>query len=387
MNEKDEIKALKPAPAATAIQHRLESIDILRGLALFGVLTVNLITEFRVSIFEQFLPQSPDPDQVNRAIIHFVQYVLELKAFALFSFLFGVGLAMQFERLSDTGRPLYWLTRRLFVLLAFGLFHLLLIWNGDILTEYAVAGLVVLPLLYTSRKVLGLAATALLVLYLALPILPVPVNWPDHAWITNHVEQANEVYRVGSWSQIMRFSLHELPSLLPLHVYIFPRTLGLFVLGMLAWRSGILARPAEHKRQILSIGCLLLAIGVVIHLTKENGILSNLAPICQALAFAGIVLCAVEFKPVRAFLCHFTAIGRMAFTNYIAQSLIFGFLFFGYGLGQFGKLTPTSVLAFGIAVYLAQVQLSRFWLCHYRFGPIEWCWRTLMYGRLQPMKR
>jgi uncharacterized protein len=97
-------------------------------------------------------------------------------------------------------------------------------------------------------------------------------------------------------------------------------------------------------------------------------------------------LYAVEFTPTRAFLRPFAALGRMAFTNYIAQSLIFGFLFFGYGLGQFGKLPPAPVLALGIAVYIAQIHLSKFWLCHYRFGPIEWCWRTLMYGRRQPMK-
>lgn len=383
----DDINNLRAAPAPTAPPGRLESIDILRGLALFGVLTVNLVTEFRVSIFAQFLPQASEADFVNRAVIQFVQYAMELKAFALFSFLFGVGLAMQFERLSKTGRPLYWLTRRLVVLLAFGLVHLLLIWNGDILTEYAVAGLVVLPLLYASRKVLFAAAIVLLALYLALPALPLPLTWPDPAWIAHHVAQANEVYRSGSWSQVLRLSLLELPALLPLHVYIFPRTLGLFVLGMLAWRSGVFARRAQHKAMILSLGCVLLAIGVASTLKNEHGILSNLTPVCLALGFAGIVLYAVECTPVRAQLLPFTAIGRMAFTNYIAQSLIFGCIFFGYGLGQFGRLRPAPVFALGIAVYLAQMQLSAMWLRHYRYGPIEWCWRTLMYGRRQAMIR
>jgi uncharacterized protein len=387
MNKTDDISKLHLAPAATAAHRRLESIDILRGLALFGVLAVNLVTEFRVSIFEQFLPQSSEPDLIDRIVIEFVRYALELKAFALFSFLFGVGLAMQFERLSATGHPLYWLTRRLLVLLAFGLIHLLLIWNGDILTEYAVAGLFVLPLLYASRRVLGLAASALLALYLALPALPLPVIWPSPAWITNHVEQANRIYQAGSWFQVMRFSMQELPSLLPLHVYIFPRTLGLFVLGMLAWRSGVFANPAEHKAKLLGLGCLLGAVGIAIPLISEHWILLNLAPVCLALGFAGVVLYAVEFNPARALLRPFTAIGRMAFTNYIAQSLIFGFLFFGYGLGQFDRLRPAPVFAFGIVVYIAQVQLSDVWLRHYRFGPIEWCWRTLMYGRRQSTKR
>lgn len=384
----EDIDDLHPAPTATdtSTDRRLESIDILRGLALFGVLIVNLVTEFRVSIFEQFLAQSREADPIDRAVIHFVQYALELKAFALFSFLFGVGLAMQFERLSTTGRPLYWLTRRLLVLFGFGLIHLLLIWNGDILTEYAVAGLIVMPLLYASRKVLGLTVIALLALYLALPILPLPVGWPDPAWIERHVEQANQIYGAGNWFQVMQFSLHELPPLFPLHVYIFPRTLGLFVLGMLAWRSCVFAWPAEHKVKTLSLACLLGAIGVVL-LAGEHGIFSNLAPVCLALAFAGFVLFAVEFKQALTILRPFAAVGRMAFTNYISQSIFFGFIFFGYGLGQFGHLRPAPVFALGVAVYLAQVGLSKVWLGHYCFGPIEWAWRTLMYGRRQAMKR
>jgi uncharacterized protein len=376
---------LHPVPAATAAGRRLESIDILRGLALFGVLIVNLVTEFRVSIFEQFLVQSPEAGLTDRAVVHLVQYALELKAFALFSLLFGVGLAMQFDRLSATGRPLFWLIRRLLVLLAFGLVHLLLIWNGDILTEYAVAGLIVLPLLYVSRKVLGLVAGALLALYLALPALPLPVTWPDPAWIELHVEQANQVYRAGNWFQVMQFSRDELPFLLALHVYIFPRTLGLFVLGMLAWRSGIFTRAAQHKSKIISLACLLGTIGVVL-LLGEHGVLASLAPVCLALAFAAMILVAVESRPALTLLRPFAAIGRMAFTNYISQSIIFGFVFFGYGLGQFGRLRPAPVFAMGIAVYVAQVGLSKVWLRRYRFGPIEWAWRTLMYGRRQAMK-
>jgi uncharacterized protein len=387
MNKKDDINNLNRASIATASLRRLESIDILRGIALFGVLTVNLVTEFRVSIFEQFLAQPSQPELINRAVLQFIRYALELKAFALFSFLFGVGLAMQFERLSNTARPLYWLTRRLVVLLLFGLIHLLLIWNGDILTEYAIAGLVVLPLLHAPRKVLGPTAAALFALYLALPALPLPITWPDPAWMTNHIEQANQVYRTGNWLQVIQFSLHELPALLPLHVYIFPRTLGLFVLGMLAWRSGIFSRPAEHKAKIFGVGCLLGALGVTITLTNKPEIFVNLAPVCLALGLTGMILHLVEFTPARAFLRPFAPIGRMAFTNYIAQSIIFGLVFFGYGLGQFGRLRPAPVFALGITVYLAQVYLSNLWLSHYRFGPIEWCWRTLMYGRLQPMKR
>ncbi len=77
--------------------------------------------------------------------------------------------------------------------------------------------------------------------------------------------------------------------------------------------------------------------------------------------------------------------GRMAFTNYLAQSVIFGWIFYGYGFGLFGRLGTASALAIGIAVYVAQVLFSAWWLKRFRYGPVEWLWRTLMYGAAQPM--
>ncbi|MFC0170085.1 DUF418 domain-containing protein [Pseudoduganella danionis] len=372
---------------AAASQTRLASIDILRGLALFGVLMVNLITEFRVSIFQQFLPQPAEAQLLQRAVLGFVHEALELKAFALFSLLFGVGLAMQFERLAPTGRAYYWLTRRLLILLLLGLIHLLLIWNGDILTEYALAGLLVLPLLGARRSVLAWTALALLVIYLILPGLPLPLGWPDEQWLAQHIGRANAVYAASNWWQVVQFGWSELPALLPLHVYIFPRTLALFVLGMLAWRSGLFADAAARRGRLLLGGCLLGAAGVILTAAGEAGLLASLAPVCLALACAALLIVALESAPVRRCLLPFAALGRMAFTHYILQSLIFGAIFFGYGLGQFGKLAPVPVFVLGVGVYAVQLLLSQIWLRHYRFGPIEWCWRTLMYGRRQPMKR
>jgi len=77
----------------------------------------------------------------------------------------------------------------------------------------------------------------------------------------------------------------------------------------------------------------------------------------------------------------------MAFSNYILQSVIFGFIFYGYGLGQFGRMSASSAFLLGVIVYLAQVVLSAIWLRRFRFGPLEWLWRTLMYNRAQPMRR
>ena len=165
--------------APIAPQDRIEAIDAVRGVALFGVLIVNLITAFRVSIFQQFLGSTAQGD-ADGLVERIVAVGFESKAFCLFALLFGVGLAIQFDRLSVTGRPFYWLARRLAVLLAFGLVHLLFIWNGDILTEYALAGFIVLPLLLLRRALLLIVAAGLLVVYVVGPML-YSVPWPDAA--------------------------------------------------------------------------------------------------------------------------------------------------------------------------------------------------------------
>jgi len=149
---------------------RIAAIDVLRGIALFGVLAVNLITEFRVSLFQQFLPSTGEGSWLDHAVEAIVSIGMELKAFALFSLLFGIGLAIQFERLATRADRLTLLARRLLVLLGFGLIHLCFIWNGDILTEYALVGLLVLPLLYASNRTVAVTAVIALAFYGTLPL-------------------------------------------------------------------------------------------------------------------------------------------------------------------------------------------------------------------------
>ena len=117
---------------------RIDAIDVLRGIALFGVMAINLVMEFRVSIFERFLFPKPALafSSIDGAVETILMLAVDLKALALFSLLFGAGLAIQFERLASSERRTSLLVRRLAVLLAFGLIHLCLIWNGDIPVSY-----------------------------------------------------------------------------------------------------------------------------------------------------------------------------------------------------------------------------------------------------------
>src|SRR4051812_42409220 len=161
-----------PASSPLAPLKRIQALDVLRGLALLGVIVIHAVFEFRVSIFEQFLGSPGKLSSLDRALENFLAVAVELKAFALFSLLFGAGLAIQFDRLADNARRTGLLLRRLAVLLLIGAVHLVLIWNGDILVEYALAGFVVLPLLFAPRRLALALAVAALMLYLAMPLLP-----------------------------------------------------------------------------------------------------------------------------------------------------------------------------------------------------------------------
>lgn len=368
--------AVPPRPISPA--ERIGAIDVLRGLALLGVLAINVVTEFRVSIFEQFLSHTRPASPIDSAVETILTLAVEMKALALFSLLFGAGLAIQFERLANSERRTSLLVRRLAVLLTFGLIHLCLIWNGDILTEYALAGLIVLPFLFGPRWLLAVAALVFLVLYLAMQAFPPPGLFPATATITQHVADATRIYATGGFLDVLAFRLRELPLFVPLHVFIFPRTIGLFLLGVFAWRTGILRNP---PRRLLSIGAPCIGLGAALILAGAE----PLGTILLALGYGAAIIGIANLESGKKLLGWAAPLGRMAFTNYLAQSLIFGWIFYGYGLGLFGRLGVTEALAIGLAVYAGQVLFSAWWLSRYRYGPVEWLWRTLMYGVAQPM--
>jgi len=365
------------SPRPTNATERIDAIDVLRGVALFGVMAINLVMEFRISIFEQFLGPKTLASPVDRAIETILTQAVELKAFALFSLLFGAGLAIQFDRLTNSERRISLLMRRLAVLLVFGVIHLCLIWNGDILTEYALAGFIVLPFLSGPRWLLTLSALAFLALYLAMQAFPPAGLFPSRAAIWRDVMDANRIYATGGLLDVLAFRLREIPLIASLHAFVFLRTIGLFLVGALAWRSGIL----QNVRGLLVFAPLCIGFGAaLIYIGREP-----LGTILLALGYGAAILGIASFEHGKRLLGWAAPLGRMAFTNYVAQSLIFGWIFYGYGLGLFGRLGITQALAIGITVYAGQVLFSAWWLRHYRYGPIEWLWRTLMYGVRQSM--
>lgn len=254
---------------------RIDAIDVLRGIALFGVMAINITSEFRVSIFQQFLSRKHPASPLDRIVETILTLAVDLKAFALFSLLFGIGLAIQFERLSASPRRTVLLVRRLVVLLAFGLIHLCLIWNGDILTEYALAGLLVLPLLFGPRWLLAFSAVAFLLLYLALQVWMPSGVFPDFVVLTQDVANADRIYATGGFADVLAFRLREIPLIIPLHIYVFARTIGLFLLGAFAWRAGLLRNTPASQRVLFATAVGGIALGAALIFANAAGVFTD----------------------------------------------------------------------------------------------------------------
>ncbi|RQH05240.1 MULTISPECIES: DUF418 domain-containing protein [Bradyrhizobium] len=386
-------------PNPMSPSERLDAIDVLRGLALFGVLAMNIVTIFRVSFYAPFLPNAEPAGPLDRVVAAVLRVAVDSKAVALFSLLFGVGLAIQFERLPGDARRMILLMRRLVVLLAIGLVHLYLIWNGDILVEYALEGFVVLPFLGGARWLMAGAALLLLGLYVSMPVLPPIVPLPGAAEMAALAADAMRAYGTGGFFDVLAFRIREVPAIFPLQVMVFPRTVALFLVGAFAWRSGVLRRASANRRLLFVVATFGILLGGGLSLAAAGQELfdwpslgrahlpvERLGGVVLALGYAAAVIATVNLSGGRRILGWAAPVGRMAFTNYLAQSVICGWIFYGYGLGQFGRLGVAATLAIGIFVYVAQVVFSAWWLRRYRFGPVEWLWRSCTYGVPQPMR-
>lgn len=385
--------ALPAQPAST----RIEAIDALRGVALFGVLAVNVVTEFRVSLFAQFVTGPIQASPVDTAVSALVSLGMESKAICLFSLLFGLGLAIQHERLAQTGRGAYWLTRRLLALLVLGLMHLMLIWNGDILTEYAVIGLLALPLLRLSTATIAGISLLLFLIYAIEPYLPAMLPFADAAALQPHLVDANRIYSTGSFIEIRRFGFDEIALLLPLHAFILPRTLALFLLGAVIWRARLVDKLLDPRTPVMACTTVLLGLGTamtaagacaaIAPLGQLAALNAKLAPVMLVLGYAMGFVFLWRVARMQTLMQRFAPIGRMAFGNYVIQSLVCSAVFFGYGFAAYGRLGAAQALGFATALYASQMFISAVWLRRFRFGPIEWLCRSMMYGRIPAMRR
>jgi uncharacterized protein len=369
--------------APTAPAERIESIDILRGLALFGVLLENM-QHFVSPTYAAFVA-SPEADLLDRAGLWMIRFTCDNKVYLLFSFLFGYGIAMQFARAAARNARVIGIHLwRMAILLLIGLAHML-VWTGDILSTFAVLGALLLLLRAASNRALGATCLG----FLAAPSLALALlaAW---AGLTQLAPEARQAVAI------------DVATLdYPIRQTCF--AFAMFALGLAAGRTNRLADPpgfVASTRRLLGPA---LALGLAANLatallveTHDGSQLSARAVLTEAtIALGGpsLALCYVfatlwclQRPAWRARLRPFAAVGRTTLTNYLLQSLIGMGILARTGLGPLGPITPPAGIALTCVLFGLQMAASRWWLARFRFGPAEWFWRTLAYGERQPLR-
>lgn len=405
------------APVST--QERIHALDVMRGLALFGVLEANLIY-FSGRVYERWAGIPFALGWGGSALVWVWAHLISAKAMYCFSMLFGVGLCIQMERARAKGHGfLGFASRRLLALGLIGLFHALLVWDGDILFDYAVLGVMLLPFLGARIRTILAAAGAFFLVNANLDLivgwclrLHVPKAFLSLDFYNRHsvpvasflLESANRALGHGTWMDAFRWRVWEWNHMMRCLDETIPMCMPLFLIGLALWRSGLLGDGPGRVRTIrklfhaifwvgLILSILPLTWAKVLPITWEAGwrgfILRGVqagAPLALAVGyFMGVMLLMQRARSTRLLMVVAPA-GRMALTNYLVQSLVCTWTFNGYGLGLWGKVSPAEYMVGGVAFFCLQVAGSHWWLARFKFGPAEWLWRSMTYGAFQPFR-
>lgn len=391
---------------------RLQVVDILRGFALFGVLLVNLLM-FAWPM--QILATREWDNPLDKLAYGFINMFGNYKFFPIFSFLFGLGLFLLMERVEARGGRFVTLyLRRMAVLLAFGLVHALCFWWGDILSPYAILGTLLLLFRKAKPKTLLIWALALMALYAAVPLglnlfLEATQSGGDEALVQASqaaelaaAEQAIQAYAHGTLAEIMAQHRVNFNFMLSYTPFVMPNIFAMFLLGLSAGKRGIFKDIPAHLPLIRRLQKLGLGVGLTgevllaIHLKFPALLGSTLGALCDPIAFFSMPLLGIGYMATivlllqketwRARLAPLAFSGRMALSNYLMQTLIATTIFYSYGLGLYAQVGPAVSLLLTVVIYALQIWFSRWWLSHFRYGPLEWLWRSLTYLNWQPIR-
>ena len=399
--------ALAPVPPA----ERIATLDILRGFALFGVLWSNLNDSYGAP---DWYGMRHFPITLEGSFAWVQQWLIQDRFYTLLGFLFGIGFGIQLRRAEAAGgnaRTIF--CRRLLALLAFGVIHGTLIWSGDALTAYALVGfgLVLYGALPTRHLLAAAAATYFLLPYAnhwiaaALSLTPTSSRVPDVA----------QIYAHGTYAQIATLRVHQYLTYYAGYLARgFDSFLTLFVLGLWAERIGLasnLSGYISRIRRALWIALLCAAAGFFIRESLERWWPLSAAPFTSwfdprfwsirfvlqnsahtlfywgtAAAYAAALTLLAQRPRWARRLAPLAAVGRMTLTTYLMQSIICTTLFYSYGFGWYGRFGLAGMFMIALTVFAFQIAASTYWLRRFRFGPAEWLWRSLSYGRVQPMR-
>jgi len=384
----------------TRAPERIDMLDAIRGFALFGILLMNL-EAFNGPIMQAMSGIDPSLRGLDRIADAFIYIFVQGKFWTLFSLLFGIGFAIMYDSAARSGadfRRIY--KRRLWALLAIGAAHGILVWEGDILFTYALAGFV---LLWRMKSDAVPRLSRIIMLYCApLALLAfagaMSGNHNDGADIAKMMAEETRFQGHSPYLATLQWRFGYFLQSLGNLVILLPMATAVFVLGVRLHRLGWTrpAGPAGDGGGRLALYCYFA--GLVLMATSI-AISPDVSPVRIDAVFAavnilnmlaGLLMCLGMFFGLRWLwarpgfqkrLAILAPLGRMALSNYLGQSLICTLIFSGYGLGYFQQLPRAWHIPFAMAVITAQTLFSTWWLGRFSMGPAEYLWRWLTYGK------
>lgn len=394
-------------PAPVSERRRYEELDALRGFALFGVLLVNLRDFSLYSLLPAAERAALPTAALDRVLEVLLAALVDIKSATLFAMLFGVGFALQMQRAAEDPAVGQRYLRRLLLLVLIGVAHAWLLWWGDILRYYAVLGLLLLPLGRAGARVLALAGVAIALF--ALPLLR-PLVVPLLPSLAPAAQASATALAAFSGPDAGAALVANLDY--DLRMRLANWSLAFFVLGRLLIGAalgfaGVLQQPQWHRafwRRLLAVCLPLGAALTAFALLRDHGIafadgwwktpaartlsatLRSASTLALALGYMALVVTAFETR-MRPLLLPLIPVGRMALSNYLGQTFIGLAVFYGAGLGLGPRYGLVGTLLGAVIIFALQIWLSRLWLRRFQFGPAEWLWRSLTYGRRQPLLR
>jgi len=435
-----EIAEQEPPPAVgpVLLGERIVSLDVLRGIAVLGILVMNIYA------FAMPFPMAySNPLAMGGTELHnigtwfFTHVFFDQKFLSIFAMLFGAGLILMTGRAEarggKVGRIFY---RRQFWLVLIGAVHGYVIWSGDILFMYAVIGMLVYLIRRRSPRTLIIVACLLLPIALFMSygmsiyaektraeVLEVTAlqeageelseeqgqlleDWEQtRAFMAPDDEDLRKDLEVhsGSYTEIVA---HRVPIVAGMQVFgtLFfgiLRVAPLMMIGMALMKLGVLSgerSPAFYRKLMFTGYFLGLPLTVFsafdlyahqfdpLYVLRVGGIANYVGSMVVAFGHIGLILLLVKSGVMQRVLARFANVGRMALTNYVMHSVILTTVFYGYGLGLYGTIPRFWQMGFVVFVILLQLFISTWWLNRYRFGPVEWLWRSLTYWKWQSMR-
>lgn len=386
---------------------RIDILDIWRGFAIFGIFFANIhamhSSQMNMDAFEaQFA------GALTTFAHRFDQLFIYGKFFTIFSFLFGLGIALQALKITDTQSKLFF-WRRMLALYCFGLLHISLLWSGDVLHVYAILGILSLLVFKLHARLLLILSALILVFPFYNQVVMTLFNAlsfsPFDAIAPYSVEEIKQLQLQGSVSDMMQlrwdFYLSDLPMMLTALV---PKALAMFLLGLYVGKKGYLS---DLPGFLLRIGKPVIAIAIIANLYRLfflfglwdlaiwripewRDVFIYIMGICEVITGL-FYLWLIGWLYSKGFLikvirpCRY--VGKTALTNYLLHSVVAMFVFTGIGLGLYESLSPIQLFGMVWVTFICQIALSKLWLKYFSYGPMEWLWRCLSYWRFFPLKR